>query len=453
MSNNTLYFKQFKIHEINIKNLVKIGMHINIANAYNKETSSYLIGKNQNYSILNLNSIIINLNLALNFLYCSLLQGSRLVLTEQRELKPKINTKKKVNTNKHFCQKSIIDKFKNFISNRLHQKKNNHISFKNYEIRGLFTNFKHLKNKKVFKKDTYGKNKKVTKGLRFLPDIILVNTISNQEWFYLLNELKNLKIPTILIKSLNYKWLNNFYYIPISKNNQKLQTFYWTMFIKIILKSLLMRKVKFEVKSLKSKINFKKEIFRDSINNNTNWKYAEKFKKNYSQFEINRKSKIILQTNKNFSLLKNNKLKFFRLITTRNLYNITTKYIKFLKKKRNIILNHKKGKTKKKSIKQNFWKSYKVKKNYKNKEIKNKKRFNKIQTYKIEKPEDKYTKRGKIKYGNTIKFNLFGNLNKLNKSRKMREFISKHLMANIFLGAPENKKVKQILNKYSKNTY
>lgn len=28
-----------------------------------------------------------------------------------------------------------------------------------------------------------------------------------------------------------------------------------------------MRKVKFEIKSLKNKINFKKEIFKDSINN------------------------------------------------------------------------------------------------------------------------------------------------------------------------------------------
>lgn len=59
---------------------------------------------------------------------------------------------------------------------------------------------------------------------------------------------------------------------------------------------------------------------------------------------------------------------------TRNLYNITTKYIKFLKKKRNIIINHKKGKIKNKNVKQNYFKkSYKIKKNYKNREMGDKK--------------------------------------------------------------------------------
>lgn len=208
MINTTLYFKQFKTHEININNMIKIGMHINISNTYNKETSSYLIGKNINYNVLNLNSLIVNFNIALNFLYCSLLQGSRLVLTEQRILKKKIS-KKKSNfdsiNKRNVYQKSIIDKFKNFITFKLHRRKNNHISFTSYEIRGLFTNFKHLKNKKIFQKDIYGKEKKIAKGLRFLPDIVLVNTINNREWLYLLNELKNLKIPTILIKSLNYR--------------------------------------------------------------------------------------------------------------------------------------------------------------------------------------------------------------------------------------------------------
>lgn len=441
--NTVLYFKKFQIHEVNVKNVLKVGMHINVVNTYNRETSSYLIGKKEHYSILNLNSLIINFNLALNFLYCSLLQGSRLVLTEQKESKKSIDKKRK----KFIYKKSVIDKFKNFITSKLNRRKNNHVSFRSYEIRGLLTNFKNLKNQKTFKKGAYKSKRKLVKGLRFLPDVILVNSVDSKEWSYLLSELKNLKIPTILIKPLNYKWLNNVYYIPIAKNNYKLRTFYWIMFIKVILKSLLMRKVRFEIKSLKNKIGFKKEIFKDSISNWTSIKNQKKTENCYYQLVSNRKTKAVLQTKKRRSnSLINNKLKLFRLMVARNLYNVTTKYIKILKKKKKSIMNYKNNKNYKKTRK-NPIKLYKNKKNYKYN--KNNKRFSKQFNNKIEKLEDIYIKSGKLKYGDTVRLSLFKNLGKLNKSMKMREFISKHLLAGVFLGVPGNKKVKQILNKYS----
>jgi ribosomal protein S2 len=207
-----LYFNNFKMHKVNFQNMLDLNMHLN-GEGYiqNRTKAAYLIGRGKICDVLDLNLVLSSLNLATNFLYYSLLRGSKITIIEK---------KKKENFD------STLYYLKEIILSKLKKKKNNHVYFNNYE-RGLFTNYEYLKRTKArgLKKKTYGKK---IKCLKSLPDIVLVNDMKNNlEWHYILNELESLKIPAIITKPLSSKYrVNNFYYIPTANNKIDTRIFY-----------------------------------------------------------------------------------------------------------------------------------------------------------------------------------------------------------------------------------